>query len=53
MGPFNAAIGRFADKNPAISGPNADMWSMIPFIGLVLLLWLTGREKILAPKETS
>jgi putative OPT family oligopeptide transporter len=52
MAPFNEAIGRFAANNPAVSGPNADMWSMIPFIGLVLLLWLTGREKILAHKET-
>jgi putative OPT family oligopeptide transporter len=51
MGPFNAAIGRFADNNPAISGPNADLWSMIPFVGLILLLWLTGREKILKAKD--
>ena len=51
MGPFNAVTGRFADSNPAISGPNADLWSMIPFVGLVLLLWLTGREKILKAKD--
>ena len=53
MAPFNAAMGRFAANNPAVSGPNADMWAMIPFIGLILLLWLTGREKILKPKETT
>ncbi len=53
MASFNEGITRFAERNPLYSGPNADVWSLIPFIGLILLLWLTGREKILAHRETS
>jgi hypothetical protein len=53
MASFNEGITRFAETNPLYSGPNADVWSLIPFIGLILLLWLTGREKILAHRETS
>ncbi|MFA6955056.1 MAG: oligopeptide transporter, OPT family [Thermoanaerobaculia bacterium] len=37
--------------NPFFSGPNADMLSMIPFIIITLLLYLTGREVILASKK--
>jgi hypothetical protein len=48
MNPFNAWVGRIADKNPFVTGGNADLLSMIPFVLLILLLWLTGREKILA-----
>jgi putative OPT family oligopeptide transporter len=51
MKPLNEAIGRFAANNPMVNGPNADLWSLIPFIGLILLLWLTGREKILAHRD--
>ncbi len=53
MAGFNERITRFSESNPMYSGANADVWALIPFIGLILLLWLTGREKILAPKETS
>jgi len=38
-------------NNPFFSGPNADMLSMIPFIIITLLLYLTGREVILASKK--
>jgi putative OPT family oligopeptide transporter len=51
MGPFNAAIGRFADRNPATSGESADLLALIPFVLLTLILWLTGREKILGAKD--
>jgi len=51
MTPFNEAIGNFAKNNPLTTGPYADLWSLIPFLGLIAILWLTGREKILAPKE--
>jgi putative OPT family oligopeptide transporter len=52
MDPFNAAIGRFAARNPFVEGANADLLSMIPFVGLILILWLTGREMILAHRES-
>jgi putative OPT family oligopeptide transporter len=51
MRPVNEAISRFAERNPLVSGANADLWSMVPFIILILLLWLTGREKILAARD--
>lgn len=54
MAGFNRAIGDFADKsNPMSSGANADALSMIPFIILIILLYLTGREKILAHRESA
>jgi putative OPT family oligopeptide transporter len=54
MAGFNRAIGEFADKsNPMSSGANADALSMIPFIILIILLYLTGREKILAHRESA
>lgn len=37
--------------NPFFHGPNADLLSMIPFIILALLLYLAGREVILAEKS--
>jgi putative OPT family oligopeptide transporter len=37
--------------NQFYSGPNADVLSLIPFIILITLLYLTGREKLLAHKE--
>ncbi|HYC59813.1 MAG TPA: oligopeptide transporter, OPT family [Thermoanaerobaculia bacterium] len=51
MRPLNEAVGRFAENNPFATGPNADLWSLIPFIALIALLWLTGREKILAHRD--
>jgi uncharacterized oligopeptide transporter (OPT) family protein len=51
MAGVNAAITAFAQKNPFAEGANADMLSMIPFIILVVMLYLTGREKMLAHRE--
>jgi putative OPT family oligopeptide transporter len=53
MGPFNQAIGKLAERNPFHAGPMADVLSLIPFAVLILLLYLTGREKILAHRETT
>jgi putative OPT family oligopeptide transporter len=54
MARFRQVIGEFAEKtNPLSSGAYADAWSMIPFIILITLLYLTGREKILAHRESS
>jgi hypothetical protein len=51
MASFYARITAFSETNPVYSGANADLWALIPFIGLIALLWMTGREKILAPPD--
>ncbi len=51
MASFNQKIGSFAERNPMIEGASADFLSLIPFAILILLLYLTGREKILAHRE--
>jgi putative OPT family oligopeptide transporter len=38
--------------NPFFNGPWADLLSMIPFVVLMVILYLVGREKLLAPKRT-
>ena len=53
MAGFNEVIGRFAEKNPAHAGPMSDVLSLIPFAVLIVLLYLTGREKILAHRESA
>lgn len=53
MAGFNERIGKFGETNPLQVGPAADILSFLPFIVLMVLLYLTGREKILAPKDTS
>ena len=38
--------------NPFFQGPNADLYSLIPFVVLTVLLYLVGRERLLAgPKK--
>ena len=49
---FNQRIGELAERNPFHVGPWADVLALIPFAVLVILLYLTGREKILAHRET-
>jgi uncharacterized oligopeptide transporter (OPT) family protein len=51
MAGFNARVGEWAKSNPWAEGPNADLWSLIPFIIITSLLYLVGREKILAKRE--
>jgi len=52
---FNNRIGELAKVNPFVSGPAADLLSLIPFAILIILLYMTGRELILrgkaVPKE--
>lgn len=38
------------EKNPFFNGPNADMLAMIPFLVLSLLLYLVGRDLLLASR---
>jgi putative OPT family oligopeptide transporter len=51
---FNRAIEDWSTaKNPLFGGANADMLSMIPFLVLMLLLYLVGREVILKSGKAS
>jgi hypothetical protein len=50
---FNATLDKFADKNPFVSGAHADLLSCIPFLVLMLLLYLVGREIIMRPKTAA
>jgi hypothetical protein len=36
--------------NPFFEGPHADLLALIPFIALCLLLYLVGRDLLLAPR---
>ncbi|HVQ24022.1 MAG TPA: oligopeptide transporter, OPT family [Planctomycetota bacterium] len=47
---FNERLDAWAKTNPFFDGPNADLLSCLPFVVLMLLLYLVGREKLLAPK---
>jgi putative OPT family oligopeptide transporter len=47
---MNAAIDKAASVNRFVSGPHADLLSCIPFLLLIVLLYMVGREIILAPK---
>jgi putative OPT family oligopeptide transporter len=50
MAGFNARISAFGEANPFRSGPSADLLSLIPFAVLIVVLYLTGREKLLTPR---
>ncbi len=41
------------EANPFFNGANADLLSLLPFLLLVVLLYLTGREMMLAGKKTA
>jgi len=52
MGDFTERITAWSTlHNPFFAGPRADFLSMIPFILLVVLLYLVGREAILRPRH--
>jgi hypothetical protein len=53
MAGFNKWIGELAEKNPIHSGAYADLWSLVPFAILIIMLYMTGREKMLAHRETT
>ncbi len=53
MAGFNDRVTSFGESNPLHNGPSSDLLSLIPFAILVVLLYLTGREKVLAPKPGS
>ena len=51
MAGFNERITSVSESNPLRAGAASDVLSLIPFAILVVVLYLTGREKILAPKR--
>ncbi len=51
MAGFNKQIEAWAEKNPFTSGASADALALIPFAVLIVLLYLTGREIILAHRK--
>jgi len=53
MAGFNARIASLSEGNPLHAGPASDLLSLIPFAVLVVVLYLTGREKLLAPQRVT
>ncbi|MBI2265176.1 MAG: OPT/YSL family transporter, partial [Armatimonadetes bacterium] len=47
---FRAWVGSITAANPFYSGPHADLLSVIPFCILALILYLVGREALMAGK---
>ena len=50
MAGFNTAVDAFAESNPMRTGPFSDFLALIPFGLMILILYLTGREKILTAR---
>ena len=51
---FNKSVEDWATThNPLFHGNNSDMLSMIPFLILMLLLYLVGREVLLTSKPNA
>jgi hypothetical protein len=54
MGDFTERITTWSTlHNPFFAGPRADLLAMFPFVSLVVLLHLVGREAVLRPKIPS
>ena len=51
MSGFNAAIQSFAERNPLTTGEWANVLALIPFAALIVILYLTGRERILIQRK--
>jgi putative OPT family oligopeptide transporter len=52
LGEFNEGVEKWAGAhNPFFTGSNADLLSLIPFVVLMILLYLAGREAILAGRK--
>jgi len=50
MAKYNDLFDKWAASNPFASGAHSDLLSCIPFVVLILVLYLVGREVLLAPK---
>ena len=53
MAGFNERITSMSEGNPLHAGAASDLLSLIPFAILVTVLYLTGREKILAARSAT
>ena len=51
MAGFNQRIEAFGESNPLRTGPSSDLLALAPFALLILILYMTGREKLLAPRS--
>ncbi len=50
---FDNSVGEWAGAhNPFFAGPNSDVLALIPFLALTGILWMVGREKLLAGKRS-
>ncbi len=48
--PVDAALTRWSTThNPLFNGPNADLFSTLPFLALAVILYLVGHEKLFKP----
>ncbi len=52
MAGLNDRLAKFAESNPFTTGSMADALALIPFVLLMLVLYLTGREKILTSSSS-
>ncbi|MBV9494444.1 MAG: oligopeptide transporter, OPT family [Acidobacteria bacterium] len=52
MAKFNDAIAAKSEHNPFFNGESANLLALIPFAIIIILLYLTGRESILAHRES-
>ncbi len=50
LGRFSDRLDQIAAKNPFASGAHADLMSCLPFLLLIVLLYLVGREILMRPK---
>ena len=51
MGDLTERITRWSTlNNPFFAGPRSDLLSMIPFVLLIVFLYLVGREALLRPE---
>lgn len=48
---FNAAVNDLAGRNPFVSGAWSDLLALLPFAVLIVLLYLTGRDVLLARRR--
>jgi uncharacterized oligopeptide transporter (OPT) family protein len=48
---LNDVLDQWSKSNPMATGPASDLLSLIPFLILIVLLYLTGREAILVHRE--
>lgn len=48
---FNERVAEFSRQNPFFEGPSSDWLALLPFLVLVVLLYLTGRDVLLAGKK--